>query len=168
MNDNHKHPTDNKPLGMKWFHFFYKIRCVFGILLSVPFTLVYYAMAEDNPLMYISAFLNIPLFVAYIIIVFNYFKNRKIGYYPIIMYNSTMAVLVIEAISSLVAVNIFYLIFIGFNFFYFSKRRDVFYSNDTEIDLIKKERLVHPDTMGAYNAALVNYKKEKGENLIWV
>ena len=27
------------------------------------------------------------------------------------------------------------------------------------IDLIKKERLVHPDTMGAYNAALVNYKK---------
>ena len=36
----------------------------------------------------------------------------------------------------------------------------------TIIDLIKKERLVHPDTMGAYNAALVNYKKEKGENLI--
>ena len=36
----------------------------------------------------------------------------------------------------------------------------------TIIDLIKKERLVHPDTMGAYNAALVNMKKEKGENLI--
>ncbi len=36
----------------------------------------------------------------------------------------------------------------------------------TIIDLIKKERLVHPDTMGAYNAALVNMKNEKGENLI--
>jgi HD superfamily phosphohydrolase YqeK len=36
----------------------------------------------------------------------------------------------------------------------------------TIIDLIKKERLVHPDTMGAYNAALINMKKEKGENLI--
>jgi len=35
----------------------------------------------------------------------------------------------------------------------------------TIIDLIRKERLVHPDTMGAYNAALVNMKNEKGENL---
>ena len=35
----------------------------------------------------------------------------------------------------------------------------------TIIDLIKKERLVHPDTMGAYNAALINMKNEKGENL---
>lgn len=36
----------------------------------------------------------------------------------------------------------------------------------TIIDLIKKERLVHPDTMGAYNAALVNMKNEKGETLV--
>lgn len=35
----------------------------------------------------------------------------------------------------------------------------------TIIDLIKKERLVHPDTLGAYNAALVSMKSEKGENL---
>lgn len=35
----------------------------------------------------------------------------------------------------------------------------------TIIDLIKKERLVHPDTMGAYNAALLAYKGEKGEKL---
>ncbi len=33
----------------------------------------------------------------------------------------------------------------------------------TMIDLIKKERLVHPDTMGAYNDALIAIK---GENLI--
>ncbi len=33
----------------------------------------------------------------------------------------------------------------------------------TITDLIKKERLVHPDTMGAYNDALINLK---GENLI--
>ena len=36
----------------------------------------------------------------------------------------------------------------------------------TIIDLIKHERLVHPDTMGAYNAALVNMKNENGEKLI--
>ena len=36
----------------------------------------------------------------------------------------------------------------------------------TVIDLIKKERLVHPDTLGAYNSALINMKKEKGENLV--
>ena len=36
----------------------------------------------------------------------------------------------------------------------------------TIIDLIKKERLVHPDTMGAYNSALLAYKGEKGEKLI--
>ena len=36
----------------------------------------------------------------------------------------------------------------------------------TIIDLIKKERLVHPDTMGAYNSTLVAYKGEKGEKLI--
>lgn len=35
----------------------------------------------------------------------------------------------------------------------------------TIIDLIKKERLVHPDTMGAYNSALLAYKGEKGEKL---
>ncbi|MBR2876772.1 MAG: bis(5'-nucleosyl)-tetraphosphatase (symmetrical) YqeK [Clostridia bacterium] len=36
----------------------------------------------------------------------------------------------------------------------------------TITDLIKKERLVHPDTLGAYNSALVNMKSEKGEKLI--
>ena len=36
----------------------------------------------------------------------------------------------------------------------------------TIIDLIKKERLVHPDTLGAYNSALVALKSEKGEKLI--
>lgn len=124
--------NNNKALGMKWFHFFYQVRCVFGILLSIPFTLTYFALAKEAPLMYILAFLNIPVVIANIIIVFNYFKNKIIGYFPMIVYKSTMFVLVIDAISSLLTVNIFYAIFIGLNFYYFSKRKFVFFGNNNE------------------------------------
>ena len=68
-NLNLQNDNNNKSLGMKWFHFFYQVRCVFGIILSIPFALFYFALAKENPLMYLLAFLNIPVVIANIIIV---------------------------------------------------------------------------------------------------
>ena len=123
---------DGKPLGMKWFTFFYTVRMVLSVLMSIgSAVLIFSQLQEDtlsNPVLIFSAVFALPTIVLY---PYTYYLYRTIWQRNLYeqcakLRDWTYGVIVLEVISSLFSLNPALIIGTGvvaiLQFYYFKKR----------------------------------------------
>ena len=123
---------DGKPLGMKWFTFFYTVRMVLSVLMSIgSAVLIFSQLQEDtlsNPVLIFSAVFALPTIVLY---PYTYYLYRTIWQRNLYeqcakLRDWTYGVSVLEVISSLFSLNPALIIGTGvvaiLQFYYFKKR----------------------------------------------
>lgn len=123
---------DGKPLGMKWFTFFYTVRMVFSVLMSIGNAMLIYSLSQEgtlaNPVLILSAVFALPTIVLY---PYTYYLYRTIWQRNLYeqcakLRDWTYGVLVVEVISSIFSLNPATIVFTGvvalLQFYYFKKR----------------------------------------------
>lgn len=137
--------NEKKKLGMKWFHFHYKIRCplsVFSIISGFSyFTQLGTATPIEKALYLTFSFLSFFIPVFAITAAFDYHENKHTGYYPKNLYTDTMIMLGCETVFAICSLNPFIVLFYILNFIYFKKRKGLFLFNDKKDLEINTEEL---------------------------